>query len=109
MILLINPFTVFTGQEDTFLSLWDQKGHIFRRKHGYLRARLCKAHHKQPPGQTAPYTHINVAEWESDALYVEALRDPDIRKLSGAYRKVCTFNPALYTVLRDQSAIALEE
>ncbi|MDW4497884.1 antibiotic biosynthesis monooxygenase [Sulfitobacter sp. D35] len=102
MILLINPFRVFKGKETEFLDLWDQTGNIFRRSEGYISARLCKASQEQPSGQTAPFTHINVAEWESAELYAEALANPDLRRLAGAYAKVCTFDPALYEIVRDQ-------
>ncbi|MEM7641847.1 MAG: antibiotic biosynthesis monooxygenase [Pseudomonadota bacterium] len=105
MILLINPFRVFDGREAEFLNLWDQTGDIFRRSDGYISARLCRAAAEQPPGQTAPFTHINVAEWQSSELYRRALLDPDIRRFAGAYARVCTFDPALYEVIRDQSPL----
>jgi heme-degrading monooxygenase HmoA len=101
MVLLINPFRVFAGKEAAFLDLWDQTGAIFRAKRGYIRARLVTALPQQPPGQAAPYTHINVAEWESAEAYTAALGDPGLRRLGGEYLKVCTFNPALYSILRD--------
>lgn len=102
MILLINPFRVFDGRDDEFLELWDQTGAIFRRSEGYVSTRLCKALANQPPGQSAPFTHVNVAEWQSAEFYEAALSNPDIRILGKAYAKVCTFNPALYEVIRDQ-------
>ncbi|MEM7665829.1 MAG: antibiotic biosynthesis monooxygenase [Pseudomonadota bacterium] len=105
MILLINPFRVFDGRETEFLDLWDQTGAIFRRSEGYISARLCKASREQPPGQRAPFTHINVAEWESTELYSEALANPEVRRLGKAYAKVCTFDPALYEIVRDQPPI----
>lgn len=105
MILLINPFRVFNGREAEFLELWDQTGAIFRRSDGYISARLCKAAATQPPGQRAPFTHINVAEWDSAELYSKALADPDIRRLGKAYAEVCTFDPALYEIIRDQPPI----
>ncbi|UWR24532.1 antibiotic biosynthesis monooxygenase [Sulfitobacter sp. S190] len=101
MILLINPFTVFDGQTDRFLALWDQTNAIFRASDGFISARLCSALSEQAPGQRAPYTHINVAEWQSRDSYATALRHPDLKRLGGQYMKVCTFNPALYDILRD--------
>ena len=102
MILLINPFRVFEGDEAEFLDLWDRTGAIFRRADGYIGARLCRAAQDQPPGQIAPFTHVNVAEWQSAQHYRNALADPAIRRLAGAYAKVCTFDPALYEVVREQ-------
>ncbi|VVT24873.1 hypothetical protein [Rhizobium sp. EC-SD404] len=102
MILLINPFRIFESREDEVLDLWDQTGDIFRRSKGYISARLYKAARDQPPGQTAPFTHINIADWESAELYAKPLSNPDIRRLAGAYAKVCTFNPALYETAKDQ-------
>lgn len=103
MVMLINPFTVFKGREDEFLRLWDQTGTIFRNSPGYINAKLCKALDEQPL-KAAPYTHINVAEWESAALYRAALSDPEIRRLAPAYAEVCTFSPALYQIIRNQPA-----
>lgn len=109
MVILFNPFRVFEGREVEFLDLWDQTGSIFRRSKGYISARLCKALAEQPPGQSAPFTHVNVAEWESMALYRDALKNPDIRKLGAAYAKVCTFNPALYEIIRDQQPLPSQD
>lgn len=99
--ILINPFTVFDGCESEFLELWDLTGAIFQAAPGYVSARLCRALEQQPPGQKAPFTHINVAEWQSATLYARALGDPELRRLAIRYRRVCTFDPALYEVIRD--------
>lgn len=100
-VVLINPFSVFEGREAEFLSLWDQTQAIFAAKPGYVSARLVRALAEQPPGERAPFTHVNVAYWDSAAAYAAALTDPDLRRLGGRYLKVCTFNPALYEVVRD--------
>lgn len=101
MVILINPFIVFDGCEHEFLRLWDQTGAIFRHAEGYISARLCKALPKQVATQRPPFTHVNVAEWESAEHYGRALADPGIKSLAPAYAKVCTFDPALYEVWRD--------
>ena len=100
-VILINPFTVYMGKEAEFLSLWDQTGAIFRGAPGFISARLCAALDQQPPGQTAPFTHVNVAEWSSAQAYAAALTDPDLRRLAGRYQRVCTFDPALYQIIRE--------
>jgi len=99
-VLLVNPFRVFEGKEAEFLALWDQTSAIFRSKPGFISASLLRALPEQAPGQDAPFTHVNVAEWASPEAYAEALQDPALRKLGGQYRKVCTFDPALYQALR---------
>ncbi|NJM35904.1 MAG: hypothetical protein HC850_15800 [Rhodomicrobium sp.] len=100
-VVLLNPFRVFDGKEAEFLDLWDRTNRIFAAKSGYLHARLVKALDDQPPGQSAPFTHANIAIWESARAYAEALADPELRRLAGLYRQVCTFDPALYEVIRD--------
>lgn len=100
-VLLINPFRVFDGREAEFLELWDLTSAIFAASPGYRSARLARALDSQPPGQRAPFTHVNVAEWETAEAYAAALRGPELRRLAGRYREVCTFDPALYEVVRD--------
>lgn len=100
-VTLVNPFQVFAGREGEFLALWDLTGGIFRRKAGYVSARLVKALPDQPPGQHAPFTHVNIAVWETAEAYAAALADPEIRQLAARHRAVCTFQPALYATLRD--------
>ena len=102
MLILINPFTVFDGKEDAFLALWDQTNAILRSAPGYVSARLVRAADHQAPGHKAPFTHVNVAEWHSLEMYKAALATPAVRKLAGEYLKVCTFNPAVYEVIRDE-------
>ncbi len=99
-VVMINTFTVFEGKEDAFLELWDQTNAIFAAAPGYIDVKLVQARAEQPPGQTANFTHINVATWASASAYESALQDPRLRKLAGAYLKVCTLNPALYEILR---------
>lgn len=102
MVLLINPFTVFDGREAAFLELWDQTEAIFRAAPGYGSARLCRALGDQPSGRPAPFTHVNVAEWESAEAYRAALANPALRRLGGRYPAVSTFNPALYEIIRSR-------
>lgn len=100
IVLLVNPFRVFEGKEAEFLALWDQTSAIFKAKPGFVSAKLLRAHPSQAPGQTPPFTHLNVAEWDSPEAYAEALKDPELRRLGGRYAQVCTFDPALYQALR---------
>lgn len=100
-VTLLNPFRVFEGREAEFLHLWDQTGAIFAAQPGFVSARLVRAAARQPPGQRAPYTHVNVAVWRSAQDYEAALRDPELRRLAARYAEVCTFAPALYETLRD--------
>ena len=100
MVILINPFRVVVGEEDAFLALWDRTNAIFRASPGYVSARLCEAMPDQPRGLQAPYTHVNVAEWQTAASYTAALGNPEIRRLASDYRAVSTFDPALYHVVR---------
>lgn len=101
MVVLLNPFTVAPEHEEAFLALWDRTNAIFRTKPGYIDAKLHRARELQPAGMRAPHTHLNVAHWRSEADYVAALADPEIRRLAGDYRHVSTFAPALYDVVRD--------
>jgi heme-degrading monooxygenase HmoA len=98
-VLLINPFVVFDGREDAFLALFDQTLAIFRTHPGFISTRLAKALAQQPPGERAGFTHVNIAEWDSADAYAEALRDPAIKRFGPRYAEVCTFQPALYSVI----------
>lgn len=100
MIILINPFTVFEGREAEFLDLWDRTAAIFGASQGYVSARLVRALDDQAPGQSAPFTHINIAEWESRDAYAAALKDSELRRLAPLYRELSTFQPALYEIIR---------
>lgn len=100
-VILINPLIVVPGEEAAFLALWDRTNAIFREAPGYLSARLCSALDEQPQGLRAPFTHVNVARWTSAAYYAAALRDPRIVGLAPDYRRVSTFDPALYETLRE--------
>jgi heme-degrading monooxygenase HmoA len=104
MIVMINPFRVFEGQEQKFLSLWERTNAIFAAKPGYIQTRLMRAIAEQPPGETAPYTHINVALWDSRDAYAEALRDIEIKRFAQRYAEICTYNPALYEIIRETPA-----
>jgi len=100
-VVLINPFVVFEGQEETFLTLWDQTHRISRLSPGYVSVRLMKARPQQVAGQMPAFTHVNVAEWDSAQSYAMALANPALVPLAAAYAAVCTFQPALYEVIRE--------
>ncbi len=101
MILLINPFTVVENREPEFLRLWDQTNAIFQSCPGYISARLAKASERQAPGQAAPFTHVNVAEWSSRDTYAAALKNGQLGRLVPLYDEVSTFSPALYHIIRE--------
>lgn len=100
-VMLVNPFTVFEGKEEAFLSLWDRTNGILQDKPGYVSVRLLKALDAQPNDWSAAFTHVNVAEWASPELYEEAIKDPEIAGLTANYKDVSSFAPALYAVLRE--------
>ena len=103
-VVMLNPFTVFPGREDEFLALWDATNALFREKPGYVSARPVKALERQPPGEQAPFTHANIAEWESPEAYAAALRDIRIKRLADRYGHVCRLAPALYEIVHDVPA-----
>ena len=100
MIYLINLFWVSEGKEEPFLALWEATGAIFGRSPGFLSAHLCRPLAAQPFGQQVSYTHVNVAAWEDAHQYGAALQDPELRRLVPRYAEVCTFDPALYEIVR---------
>jgi heme-degrading monooxygenase HmoA len=97
-VVMINPFTVFEGREAEFLELWHATAALFRAAPGFVSLRLCVARADQPPGLSAPFTHVNIAEWARAEDYAAALRQPEIRRLGARYRAVCRFAPALYDI-----------
>ncbi|MGF1543221.1 MAG: antibiotic biosynthesis monooxygenase family protein [Parvularculaceae bacterium] len=106
VVLLINPFTVRDGAEARFLELWDETSRLFEASPGFVSARLGRAAAAQAPGQSAPFTHVNVAEWASADHYADALRNDALRKFGPLYREVSAFDPALYEIVRDVGALS---
>lgn len=100
-VVLVNPFVVYDGREEQFLSLWDQTNALFKLHPGYISARLVKSRPQQMAGQMPPFTHINIAEWESAEAYGMALMNPMLLPLMAGYAAVCTLQPALYDEVRN--------
>jgi heme-degrading monooxygenase HmoA len=98
MIFLLNCFEVFEGKEPDFLQLWQQTGAAFKASNGFIEAQLLRATPAAMPALEPRYSHINVAKWQSEANYLHALQNPNIKRLGPAYAAVCSYKPALYEV-----------
>lgn len=88
-VTLINSFVIPPDQADAFLETWSQTARAIRDEPGFISATLHRAVHDD-----ARFAFVNVALWESEALYKAAFaRSPTP---AGAVRPEAY--PALYQV-----------
>lgn len=94
-VTLINPFVVQSGSLEETLDMWEKAREFLKDQPGYISTKL---HRSLAPD--ARYQLINVAQWESAALFKQAvskMREADILpRIAGV-----TAAPQLYTVVRD--------
>lgn len=94
-VTLINPFVVQKGFLKQAIAMWDIARDFLKEQPGYISTKL-----HQSLAADASYQLINVAQWESAALFKQAVGKmrkadilPRIEGVSGA--------PQLYAVVRD--------
>jgi hypothetical protein len=72
-VVLINPFEVPEGKDETFLAEWEMAKAFMERQPGYISTRL---HRSLAPN--ARFRFINVAEWASVEDFQTALNPPSL-------------------------------
>ena len=99
-VTLINVFEVPPGEEETVVAAWEKARDFLARQPGYVSTAL---HRAATPG--ARFQLINIAKWESPDSFAAATAR--MRK-SGIFPKIegLGINPALYTIIRDDSGAA---
>jgi heme-degrading monooxygenase HmoA len=68
-VILINPFEIAAGEEEQFLKIWLSAAGHMRHAPGFRSLRLHKSLDSQ-----AKFRFVNVAEWESEQQWQEAVR-----------------------------------
>ncbi|HEX3629841.1 MAG TPA: antibiotic biosynthesis monooxygenase family protein [Candidatus Dormibacteraeota bacterium] len=79
-VVSINTFEVPEAEKQTFLRLWEQAHDVLIAQDGYLSSQL---HQDTAPGTRARF--IDVATWESEAAFKQALARPEVHSLLGPY------------------------
>jgi heme-degrading monooxygenase HmoA len=93
-VILINPIEVAVGEEEPFLSVWLQAAEHMRHAPGFRSLRLHKSLDPQ-----ATFRFVNVAEWESQEQWQEAVRTQPARITEEMRERWHTAYPALYQVI----------
>lgn len=94
-VVLINPFVVPDGKLDEALAMWELARDFLKDQPGYISTEL---HQSLSPD--APYRLINVAQWESAALFKAAIARMHASKILPSIEGVKP-SPQLYTVVRN--------
>jgi heme oxygenase (mycobilin-producing) len=94
-VILINPFEVPAGREDECLAMWDEVAEYLRKQSGFVSTKL---HRSFSPD--ARFRFINVAEWESQEQFQQAMASDGFRRLSAGISEAFTSYPGLYEVIR---------
>lgn len=93
-VVLINNFSVEKGREQQAIEAWEAARDFLSKQPGYISTKLHKS-----LSSDATYQLINVAEWESPALFKQAIgrmmKAKVFPKVEGLQN-----DPALYTVIR---------
>ncbi|MFF5448602.1 antibiotic biosynthesis monooxygenase family protein [Streptomyces sp. NPDC012888] len=96
MITFINRFTVH-GPAEEFERAFDESSHFFTAQPGFVRHRLMR-HHEDPTA------YANLAEWEDEESFLNAVRHPEFAAHRAALQALATSDPNLYTPLYERTA-----
>ena len=91
--ILINAFEVPDGQDDEFLTNWEEAKEYMERQPGYVSTTL---HKSLDPG--ARFRYINVAGWQSPQAFQAALTSPEFTALRA--RTPFAHYASVYEVIR---------
>ncbi|KIE23698.1 antibiotic biosynthesis monooxygenase [Streptomyces sp. MUSC 125] len=94
VITLINWFQL-TGPAEEFERAFDSTSAFFAAQPGFVRHRLLR--HLDRPGR-----YVNVADWEDERSFRQALRQPEFAAHRAALRALSDSDPELYTPLLER-------
>jgi heme-degrading monooxygenase HmoA len=91
-VILINPFEVPAGDDESFLTGWNRARELLATQRGYLGTRLHRSL------AAASFRFVNIARWSSPLMFSKAVQRPEFQDVAAAI----TFpsHPALYQVVR---------
>ncbi len=88
-IVLINVFTVDSGDEDVLVERWSHDAEFLKAQPGYISTQL----HKAIGGST---TYVNYAIWESVESFRNAFTKPEFQERVASYPKSASISPHLF-------------
>jgi len=90
-VILINPFEVPAGHDESFLTGWNRARELLATQRGYLGTRLHRSL------AAASFRFVNVARWSSPLMFSKAVQQPEFQDAAAAM----TFasHAALYQVV----------
>jgi heme-degrading monooxygenase HmoA len=104
-VILINAFTVSVEESERFLERWRDNARVMSGRPGFRQARMHRARHDD-----AELRFVNVAEWDSEDAWREAVASPEfqasVQRLLADPELHVTARPAIYDVVVDVRADA---
>ena len=94
-VVLINTFAVDESSEEVTLEYWEAARDILEQQPGYISTKLHRS-----LNDDATYRFINVAQWESEAMFKSAIATMR-KELPPMMIQGVSADPALYQIIRD--------
>lgn len=88
-IILINLFTVESGEEDALIAAWKHDADFMKQQQGYISTQLHRGIGKSP-------TFINYAVWESVDNFRNAFQNPEFQSRIAQYPSSAVASPHLF-------------
>ena len=88
-VLLVNTFTVDAADVEPFLAAWAEDAAYFKGQPGYIATQLHR-------GTAGSCVFLNIAVWESVALFRQAFASPDFRAQLSRYPSSAVASPHLF-------------
>lgn len=95
-VTLINVFEVPPGRVEEAIGLWDRAAAVLRKAPGFRATRLHRG-----LGTGARFPLVNVAEWESEELWRQAIGSEEFRAAASELMQEFSASPWLYEVIRE--------
>ena len=94
-VVLINTFAVDAASEEVTLEYWEAARDILEQQPGYISTKLHRS-----LDDDATYRFINVAQWESEAMFKSAIANMR-KELPPMMIQGVSADPNLYQIIRD--------
>ncbi|KDN29834.1 hypothetical protein VFDL14_03525 [Vibrio fortis] len=94
-VVLINTFAVDAASEEVTLEYWEAARDILEQQPGYISTKLHRS-----LDDDATYRFINVAQWESEAMFKSAIANMR-KELPPMMFQGVSADPNLYQIIRD--------
>ena len=88
-IVLINLFTIDSGEEDALIAAWKHDADFMKQQPGYISTQLHRGISSSP-------TFINYAIWESVESFSHAFQNPEFQSRIAQYPSSAVASPHLF-------------